>query len=99
MTPIAPRRTPSGRSAWNGPVLAVLNILVAVGLTIAVGGWLLRGRAAAQRPPGAPSDLPMLMLSLIVLAVASYLVRRLARRYAATTKPGRRQALFYWSHV
>jgi drug/metabolite transporter (DMT)-like permease len=78
---------------------AVLNILVAVGLTIAVGGWLLRGRAAAQRPPAHPVGLPMLMLSLILLAVASYLARRLARRHAARTKPSRRQALFYWSHV
>ena len=78
---------------------AVLNILVAVGATIALGGWLLRGRAAAQGPPAHPVRLPMMMLSLILLAVASYLTRRLARRHAAKIKPGARQALFYWSHV
>jgi hypothetical protein len=79
--------------------LAVLNILVALGFTIAVGGWLLRGRAAAQRAPAHPVRLLMLMLSLILLAVASYLCRRLARRHAAKIKPDRRPALFYWSHV
>ncbi len=78
--------------------LAVLNVLVAVGLTIAVGGWLLRGRDPAQRPP-MPATLPVLWLSLIMLALASHLARRLARRRAATMKPGRRPALFYGSHV
>ena len=29
---------------------AVLNVLVGVGLTIAIGGWLLRGRAEPAAP-------------------------------------------------
>ena len=78
---------------------AVLNVLVGVGLTIAIGGWLLRGRAEAG-PPSKPQRLhEVLMAALIVLAVASYLVRRTARRRVAATDPGDRQATFYRSHV
>ena len=77
----------------------VLNILVAVGVTIAVGGWLLRGRDGALRPPAHPVNLPIILLSLIALAFSSYLTRRLARRRAARIKPEARQALFYGSHV
>jgi hypothetical protein len=94
---------PSANSEWTACLerarLAVLNILVAVGLTIAVGGWLLRNRAAVQRPPTPRPTLPMLMLLLIMLAIASYLTRRTARGRAAAKEPRRRQASFYWSHV
>jgi hypothetical protein len=78
---------------------AVLNVLVGVGLTIAVGGWLLRGRAEPAQPPNSQWLREVLRDGLLVLAVASYVVRRLARWYAAATDPGRRQATFYGSHV
>jgi drug/metabolite transporter (DMT)-like permease len=78
---------------------AVLNLLIAVGLIIAVGGWLLRGRADVPRRPPPSIGLPLLMLALVLLAVASYLCRRLARSHAAKIEPGRRPALFFWSHV
>jgi len=77
---------------------AVLNVLVGVGLTIAASGWLLRGRARAQRP-SAPRGLhDVLMLALIALAVASYLALRAGRRPAGFS-PGRRQAAFFRSRV
>ena len=78
---------------------AVLNVLVGVGATIAIGGWLLRGRAEARSAPASAMAPRVLMAALIVLAVASYLVRRSARRLPLPTDPGRRQARFYRSHV
>ena len=60
---------------------AVLNVLVGVGLTIATAGWLLRGREPRPGPLREAGGLhDVLMVALIVLAVASYLVRRSARR-------------------
>jgi len=78
---------------------AVLNVLVGVGLTIAIGGWLLRGRAEGRPPPREQWLHKLLMAALIVLAVTSYLIRRSARRPAASEDPGHRQARFYRSHV
>jgi purine-cytosine permease-like protein len=78
---------------------AVLNVLVGVGLTIAMGGWLLRGRAEAGPLPKPQRLHEVLLAALIVLVVASYLVRRRARRRVAATDPSHRQAAFYRSHV
>jgi hypothetical protein len=78
---------------------AVLNVLVGVGLTIAFGGWLLRGRAEGRLPPREQWLHELLLAALIVLAVASYLIRRSARRPVASEDPGHRQARFYRSHV
>jgi len=90
-------------AAWTGCLKrtrsAVLNVLVGVGLTIAIGGWLLRGRTEAGQPPKPQRLHEVLMAALIVLAVASYLVRRSARRPVAATDPSHRQATFYRSHV
>jgi hypothetical protein len=78
---------------------AVLNVLVGVGLTIAIGGWILRGRAEAGQPPKPQRLHHALMGGLFVLAITSYLVRFPSRRRAGAADAGRRQAVFYWSHV
>jgi hypothetical protein len=77
----------------------VLNVLVGVGLTIALGGGLLRGRAGAGRPAPPRGLHGAMMLALLALAVASYLLRRVLGRRAASLDPGRREPAFYWAHV
>jgi hypothetical protein len=78
---------------------SVLNVLVAVGLSIAVSGWLLRTRA--ETPPAQPARArsDALYGSLIALAVASYAARRMLTARASSALPARRDHLFYWSHV
>src|SRR5262245_4254127 len=78
---------------------AVLNILVAVGFTIAVSGWLLRARAQAQWPQAARTLQASLTLGLIALGVTSYTLRRVLGRTAVPSPPGRRESRFFWSHV
>ena len=66
---------------------AVLNVLVAVGLTIAVSGWLLRGRAETPwRTAAALHD--GLTGGLLALGVASYLSRRIMGARGACSRPG-----------
>ena len=78
---------------------SVLNVLVAVGLSIAVSGWLLRARAESPRPRPTKAVSDALYVSLIALAVASYATRRLMGARAPRAPAGRRDHLFYWSHV
>jgi len=91
---------PASRACLARTRSAVLNVLVAMGLMIAVSGWLLRARAAAagrQQPAMALER--GLMAGLIVLGVTSYLSRRLMGRRAALRDPSRRESVFFWSHV
>jgi hypothetical protein len=78
---------------------AVLNILVAVGAGIAVSGLVLRwrDRHALHRAP----DLARqgMLGALLVLVVASYLIRRIAARRSALRAPEGRCRRFYWAHV
>jgi hypothetical protein len=74
----------------------VLNVLVAVGLSIAVSGWLLRKRAESWQPRPAKTLNDSLYAVLIALAVASFVSKRLI---AARAAPDRGDRLFYWSHV
>ncbi|MGP0062290.1 MAG: hypothetical protein ACLQGP_01645 [Isosphaeraceae bacterium] len=90
---------PSWAACLHRTRSAVLNVLIGVGLTIAVGGWLLRGRAEPAQPPKSQRVHDILMAALLFLGVASYVVRRLTRSLSAATVPGRRQSAFYWSHV
>jgi len=94
---------PTSRACLARTRSAVLNVLVAMGLTIAVSGWLLRARAAAAGAAGRPQPASALerglIAGLIVLGVASYLSKRLMGRRAALRDPSRRESLFFWSHV
>jgi hypothetical protein len=78
---------------------AVLNVLVGVGVMIALSGWLIRRRAnegIARAPRGLHDGL---LFGLIVLAVGSYLVRRPRPMRPASLPPDRREARFYRAHV
>jgi uncharacterized membrane protein YedE/YeeE len=77
----------------------VLNVLVVVGLSIAVSGWLLRGRARDWQPRPAKNLSDSLYVALIALAATSYIARRYIGARAARAQAGRRDQFFYWSHV
>jgi hypothetical protein len=77
----------------------VLNVLVVVGLSIAVSGWLLRQRALAWQPRPAKTLSDSLYAVLIALAAASYVSKRVLTTRAARAGPERVQQLFYWAHV
>jgi hypothetical protein len=90
----------------QGPILClertrshVLNVLVVVGLSIALSGWLLRGRAHDWQPWPAKTLSDSLYVALIALAAASYIARRIIGASARRAEAGRRDRLFYWSHV
>ena len=97
---------PDGPTPSNGMVAclartrgAVLNVLVGVGMMIAISGWLLRRRAGQDLPlpPGGLHD--GLQLALLVVAVGGYLVRRAWARRPASLPVDRLEARFYRSHV
>src|SRR5690349_4509694 len=78
---------------------AVLNVLVAVGLTIAVSGWLLRGREVGERTGSKQVVHRVLLGGLIVLGVISYATRRVLGRRGALADPQERHARFFRSHL
>ena len=77
----------------------VLNVLVVVGLAIAVSGWLLRQRALAWQPRPAKTLSDTLYGVLIALAATSYVSRRVLASRAARAAPERLEHLFYWAHL
>src|SRR5262249_15296314 len=63
------------------------------------GGWLLRDRAAADRP-APPRGLDLLfMQGLLALILASCLLRYVLARRAPYVAPERRASAFYPAHV
>jgi hypothetical protein len=79
--------------------LAVLNVLVAVGLTIAVSGWLLRGRPPDVAGQAGRDIHQALTFGWLGLGVSSFLLRRITGRRTALSDPVRRESRFFWSHV
>jgi hypothetical protein len=90
---------PVGEALLRCTRIAVLNVLIGVGLLIAVSGWLIRRRAEGPmvRPPQGLRV--TLLTALVVVAVASYLVRRAGFGRSAYLARERREARFFWSHV
>jgi hypothetical protein len=78
---------------------AVLNVLVVVGLMIAVSGWLLRRHAEQADIQPARGMHDGLLFGLIAVAVCSYLVRRSRPRSSDADVASRRAARFFWTHV
>jgi hypothetical protein len=82
---------------------AVLNVLVAVGLMIAVSGWLLRSRAEAMaaepQPQASRAVHDALMAGLITLGVSGFVLLRLGGRRPAASRSDRPGLRFFWSHV
>jgi hypothetical protein len=78
---------------------AVLNVLIAVGSVIAVSGGVLRIRAASQQPPATSGLRRGLSATLIVIAVFSYVTRRMMASHLGYDQAATSQSRFYWSHV
>jgi hypothetical protein len=77
----------------------VLNVLVVIGLSIAVSGWLLRQRALAWQPRPARTMSDALYGALIALAATSYVSRRMLASRTARAAPEHFESFFYWAHV
>ena len=78
---------------------AVLDVLVGVGMMIAVSGWLLRRRAGQDLPLPPRGLHDGLLFALLVVAVCGYLVRRAWAARPASLTPDRRAARFFRTHV
>lgn len=78
---------------------SVLNVLVGMGGMIAASGGLLRRRAGQGVVVPAPGSHDGLLFGLIVVAVASYFVRRAWLRRTGTMPADGRAARFFWTHV
>ena len=81
---------------------AVLNVLVVVGLGIAASGLILgrRDEGALHWPIERETAFRRgVHALLLVLIVASFVVRRTRGGRAELRDPGRRASRFYWSHV
>jgi hypothetical protein len=77
----------------------ILNVLVAVAVSIAISGWLLAKRALTWQPRPAKTLSDSFYGILIALAVASYVSKRLIAARLRRDAPDRRDRAFYWSHV
>ncbi len=90
---------PAGEALLRRTRIAALNVLIGVGAMIAVSGWLIRRRAegALVRPPQGLQQ--TLLVSLMLVAAASYLVRRAGLSRSGHLAPARRESRFFWSHV
>jgi hypothetical protein len=78
---------------------AVMNILVAVGIGIAVSGLLLRGHAREAVPRAPESVRRALLAGLLAVTVLGYTVRRVLGGRSALADPALRAVRFYWAHV
>ncbi|MGO9468387.1 MAG: hypothetical protein ACLQVF_30000 [Isosphaeraceae bacterium] len=88
-----------GQACLERTRTAVLNVLIAVGLCIALSGGLLRFRTEALAPSAARNLHQKLMAGLIVISVISYAARRILSQQAIRGQAASRQSLFYWSHL
>ncbi|MFO0888184.1 MAG: hypothetical protein U0790_03445 [Isosphaeraceae bacterium] len=90
---------PAARECLSATRSGVLNVLVAVGLTVALTGALLRSKA-----PPLPGDAPgrpggALLASLLLVFAASTVLRRWLGGRARLREPSSRGSRFYWAHV
>jgi hypothetical protein len=77
----------------------VLNVLVGVGLLIAVSGWLLRSHRPQATIRAARTWHDVLLCGLFGVAVCSYLLRRPRLQRLDGEPASRRAARFSWRHV
>lgn len=89
----------SGQACLDRTRTAVLNVLVAIGLVIAVTGAVLRFRADQDGPLRSRSLRQPLLGGLIVIAVISYAARRILSQRIAGGQTGATESLFFWSHL
>jgi hypothetical protein len=77
----------------------VLNVLVGVGLIVALSGAMLRGRAQDALGDGQGRAGGILVASLLVLFAASMVLRRWLGRRVRLREPASRGPRFYWGHI
>jgi hypothetical protein len=78
---------------------SVLNVLLGVGMVVALSGVILRGRPAGALAAIPPRLNEVLLGSLIPIFVASTLLRRSLVRRSRLSDPHLRDQRFYWGHV
>ncbi len=88
-----------GQACLERTRTAVLNVLIAVGVCIALSGGLLRFRTDALGPSAARNLHQKLMAGLIVISVISYATRRILSQRTVQGQAASRESRFYWSHV
>jgi hypothetical protein len=74
----------------------VLNVLVGVGVVVALSGMLLRGRVEGDVPKGFSH---IMYLGLILIFAASTIARRSLGRRSRLSDPSSRCARFFQGHV
>jgi hypothetical protein len=77
----------------------VLNVLVVVGLFVAVSGALLRGRGGAGVPAVIDRQSRPFLECLLVIFVVSTFARRLLGLRSRLRDPQQRASRYYWAHV
>ncbi len=97
--PDSPSHDPEWRACLARTRSAVLNTLVGVGLSIAVSGWLLRGRAENWQPGPPQIWQNSLTTGLAGLGIVSYLMLRIMGRQARRADRARRPSAFFWAHL
>jgi hypothetical protein len=90
---------PASLSCLERTRSGVLNVLVVVGVFVALTGLLLRGRAAGAPWPLPPRLNDAMLLSLILIFVVSSLLRRVLGRRSRLRDPRLRGTRFYWGHL
>jgi hypothetical protein len=103
MPPISesPARTPDldPRACLERTRSAVLNVLVTIGVMIALSGAVLRAWPVSPLPVGSQAAYRQLTILLVALGAASYASRHILDRKTARAEPSRKNAIFYWAHV
>jgi len=99
--PPPPEAEPSrrGQACLEHTRTAVLNVLIAVGLFIALSGGLLRIRKEAIGPSASRDLHQELMAGLVVISVISYATRRILSQRTVHGQAASCESRFYWSHV
>jgi len=96
---LEPEASGTGQACLERTRTAVLNVLIAVGLFIALSGGLLRYRTEALGASESRNLHHELMAALIVTSVISYTTRRILSQRSDQGQGGPRESLFYWAHV
>jgi hypothetical protein len=78
---------------------AVLNVLVGIGIVIALSGMLLRARAEGALQPVPDRSNEVMFLGLILIFVTSIVTRRSLGRRSRLRDPLRRNKRFFLGHV
>jgi hypothetical protein len=88
---------PAARECLQRTRSGVLNVLVGVGLVVALSGAVLRGRGGDGLGRGSTGG--TLLIGLLLIFAASTILRRWLGARARLREPASRGSRFYWGHV